>query len=274
MTKIRHESLLRTATSAGVVALALSFAPFTFGQVTPRTLVAVWAHADDEGPAAPILARYAREGVQVYMIIATDGAQGGAHTSIARGPELARVRSEEARCAADALGIHEPILLGFPDAQLGNYMEGPTRLVQLTARVQGELQRLRPDAVITWGPDGGTGHPDHRLVSSVVTQLVRAGAPGVTERLFYVSIPVEGFRAMNPGRGEAPFLIPLAKHFSTRVRFSTADFDASRRSMACHKTQYSDEIVQRVSEAMKAGLEGELPLAPLFTAAATNELFR
>ena len=77
-----------------------------------KTLVAVFAHADDEGGAAPILARYAREGAKVYLIIATDGAQGGAHTSIPRGPELARVRSEEARCATDALGIHPPILLG------------------------------------------------------------------------------------------------------------------------------------------------------------------
>jgi LmbE family N-acetylglucosaminyl deacetylase len=158
------------------------------------------------------------------------------------------VRSEEARCATDALGIHPPILLGFPDAQLGNYLEDRTRLFQLTARVQAELERLRPDAVITWGPDGATGHPDHRLVSSLVTQLVRAGAPGAPERLFYASLPVEGFRAMNPARGEPPFLIPLAKYFSARISFSTTDFEASRRSTACHKTQYSDEIVQRVSD--------------------------
>jgi len=248
--------------------------PQVLAQGASRTLVAVFAHPDDEGAAAPILARYAREGVQVYLVIATDGAQGGAHTSIPRGPELARVRSEEARCAADALGIHPPILLGFPDAQLGNYMEDRTRLFQLTARVQGELQRLRPDAVITWGPDGATGHPDHRIVSSVVTQLVRAGAPGAPERLFYASLPVEGFRVMNPAREEPPFLIPLAKHFSARVSFSTADFEASRRSTACHKTQYSDDIVQRVSEAMRGALKGELPLAPLFTTAGTTDLFR
>jgi len=248
--------------------------PQVLAQGASKTLVAVFAHGDDEGPASPILARYAREGVRVYMIIATDGAQGGAHTSIPRGPELARMRSEEARCAADALGIHAPILLGFPDAQLGNYMEDPSRLFQLTARVQGELQRLRPDAVITWGPDGATGHPDHRIVSSVVTQLVRAGAPGVSERLFYVSLPIEGFRAMNPARGEPSFLIPLAKYFSARVPFSTADFEASRRSMACHKTQYSDEIVQKVSEAARGALKGELPLVPLFPTAATNDLFR
>ena len=134
-------------------------------------------------------------------------------------------------------------------------MEDRARLFQLTARMQEELQRIRPDAVITWGPDGATGHPDHRLVSSVVTQLVRAGAPAVPERLFYVSLPVEGFRAMNPARGEPSFLIPLAKYFSARVPFSTADFEASRRSMACHKTQYSDEIVQKVSEATQSRIE-------------------
>lgn len=248
--------------------------PTLAAQSAPKTLVAVFAHGDDEGVASPILARYAREGAQVYLIVATDGAQGGAHTSIPRGPELARARSEEVRCAADALGIHAPILLGFPDAGLGSYMEDPARLFQLTARMQAELQRLRPDALITWGPDGATGHPDHRLVSNVVTQLARAGAPGVPERVFYASIPAEGMRVMNPARGEPAFLVPLPKYFTVRVSFSAADFDASRRSMACHKTQYSDEIVQRVSEAMRVGLKGELPLAPLFATAGTNDLFR
>ena len=122
--------------------------PVVVAQGASKTLVAVFAHADDEGVAAPVLARYAREGAAVYLIIATDGAQGGSHTSIPRGAELARVRGEEARCAADALGIRAPILLGFPDAHLGSYMEDPARLFQLTARLQAELQRLRPDAMI------------------------------------------------------------------------------------------------------------------------------
>lgn len=258
-----------------VPALESMLMPRLWAQGASMTLVAVFAHGDDEGAAAPILARYAREGAEVYLIIATDGGQGGAHTSIARGPELAQVRSEEARCAARALGIHAPILLGFPDAQLGSYMDDRTRLFQLTARLQGELQRLRPDALITWGPDGATGHPDHRLVSSVVTQLVRAGAPGAPERLFYASLPVEGFRVMNPERGEAPpFLIPQAKYFNARVSFSPADFDASLRSMACHKTQYSDDTVNRMSAALRRASNGELAFAPLASMAATTDLFR
>jgi LmbE family N-acetylglucosaminyl deacetylase len=94
-------------------------------QASPRTLVAVLAHADDEGPAAPILARYAREGVQVHLIIASDGvAGGGQQGNIPRpdttvpGEELGRQRVEEARCATQALGILPPILLGFPDGKL------------------------------------------------------------------------------------------------------------------------------------------------------------
>src|SRR5262249_32638581 len=232
----------------------------------------VVAHGDDEGPVAPILARYAREGVQVYLIIATDGAQGGAHASIPRGPELARIRADEARCATDSLGIQAPIFLGFPDAQLGSYMDDRGRLFELTAKMQAELQRLRADALITWGPDGGTGHPDHRLVSSVVTQLVRAGAPGAPENVFYASIPAGGFHMIDPARGEPPFLIPMPKYFTTRVSFTQSDLEASLRAMACHKTQYPAGVMLRVSEGMRAASTGELGLGSLLPTAATNDL--
>jgi len=265
--------LMRLIARAAVAALALLIARPALAQAAPKTLVAVFAHGDDEGAASPVLARYAREGVQVYLIIATDGAQGGAHTTIPRGPELARVRSEEARCATDALGIHPPILLGFPDAQLGNYMEDPSRLFRLTQRVQEELQRLRPDAVVTWGPDGGTGHPDHRLVSSIVTQLVRAGAPGVPERLFYASLPVEGLRAMNPTRAEPQFLIPQAKYFTVQVAFTPADFEAARHSMSCHKTQYAHEVVRMITELSRSRWNGTLSFSPFIPTHAGTDLF-
>ena len=266
--------LLSPIFAVPAIATALSVVSATPApaQDAPKTLVAVFAHPDDEGPAAPMLARYAREGVRVHLIIATDGAQGAAHTSIPPGPELARVRGEEARCAADALGIRPPILLGFPDAHLGTYRDEPARLFRLAARVHEELQRLRPDAVITWGPDGATGHPDHRLVSDVVTQLVRAGAPGVPERLFYVSIPVEGMRAMNPAREEPRFLVPLSKYFSMRVAFTDADAEAARHALSCHKTQYSEEIVQRIFALQKQLLNGTLALVPLFAADGGTDL--
>ena len=209
---------MRFATFTAVVALTLSMPAPSGGQAAPRVLVAVFAHADDEVSVGPVLARYAREGVQVHVIVATDGAQGGRYTSIPRGPELARVRSEEMQCATKALGTQPPVQLGFPDGELGHYAADPSRLVQLGMRLHAELQRLRPDALITWGADGGPPHPDHKLVSDVVTQLVRAGAPGVPERLFYAYLPAEGMRVMNPARGAPPFAVPLAKYFTVHMR--------------------------------------------------------
>ena len=244
------------------------------GQAPSKTLVAVLAHPDDESAASPILARYAREGVKVHLIIATDGAAGGQQTSIPRGPELARARAEEARCATDALGAAPPILLGFPDGQLGNYPEDPLRLFKLTQRLHEELQRLRPDALITWGPDGGTGHPDHRLVSAVVTQLVRTGAPGVPERLFYASLPAEAMRVVNPSRGAPPLVIPEAKHLTTRVSFTPADLEAAHRSLSCHKTQFPPEVIARVAEAAKGMWNGVVPLAPAFAGGSGQDLFK
>ena len=45
-------------------------------QGASRTLVAVFAHPDDEGAAGPILARYARDGAQVYLVIASGWRRG------------------------------------------------------------------------------------------------------------------------------------------------------------------------------------------------------
>ena len=109
-------------------------------------------------------------------------------------------------------------------------------------------------------------------MSDVVTQLVRAGAPGVPERLFYVSIPVEGMRAMNPAREEPRFLVPLAKYFSMRVAFTDADVEAARHSMSCHRTQHSDEIVQRIFALQKRVWNNTLPLVPLFAADGGTDL--
>jgi LmbE family N-acetylglucosaminyl deacetylase len=263
---------MRTVIASVAASVAVSAAGIC-QQPPARTLVAVYAHPDDESAASPILARYAREGVKVHLIIATDGAAGGQNTSIPRGPELARARAEEARCATDALGAAPPILLGFPDGQLGNYSEDPLRLFKLTQRLHEELQRLRPDVLITWGPDGGTGHPDHRLVSAVVTQLVRTGAPGVSSRLFYTSLPEAAMKVVNP-RGAPPLLIPDATHLTTRVPFTPADLESARQSLGCHKTQFPAEVMVRVAESAKAVWNGVVPVSPAFPAAGKDDLFR
>jgi LmbE family N-acetylglucosaminyl deacetylase len=254
----------------------------SFAQATPpmRTLVAVLAHADDEDPAAPVFARYAREGVQVHLLIATDGGQGTGFAAargdtVPRDQDLVRQRAEEAQCAAQALGAKPPIILNFPDGRLGDYIGDRGLGYRLTERIAGELQRLKPDAIVTWGPDGGMGHPDHRIVSNIVTQLQRAGAPGVPERVFYMYLPAEAMEAMNPQRGAPPLLVPDARYATVRVPFSQEDLQAAARSMACHKSQFTPEVVQRVQAAAARVWNGAIPLVPAFPATTRiTDLFR
>jgi LmbE family N-acetylglucosaminyl deacetylase len=250
-------------------------------QGRPRTLVALLAHADDETAASPVLARYAREGVDVDLIVASDGAAGsGSHRYLVRpdsgpkGDSLVDARAEEARCAAAALGTRAPILLGFPDGKLGDYVGDRALLSRLTERIAGEIARLRPDVVITWGPDGGTGHPDHRLISTIATQLQRAGAPGMPERLFYMYLPVEAFRLLNPQRGEPPMLIPAAKHFTVRVPFTPADLEASQKAMSCHRSQFTTETLQRLLPEQGRVWNGAVAFVPAFTITSSDDLFR
>jgi LmbE family N-acetylglucosaminyl deacetylase len=264
-----------------VIAAALSLPLSATAQTPPRTLVAVLAHPDDEGAAGPVLARYAREGVQVHLIIASNGDQGvGANPeflraqSITAGDSLAKLRTAEARCSATALGANAPILLDFPDGKLGDYISDRTLVYRLTDAIAAEIQRLRPDALITWGPDGGTGHPDHRIVSELVTQLVRAGAPGATERLFYMYIPAEGMAVMNPQRGAPPMLVPAAKYLTTLVPFTPADLEAAKRSMACHRSQYSTATIERVFPMQAGSWNGSVTFAPAYPAHAGKDLFK
>jgi LmbE family N-acetylglucosaminyl deacetylase len=233
----------------------------------------VFAHADDEAAVAPILARYAREGSRIFLVIVTDGGQGTSNTTLQPGREVARARAEEARCATDALGIQPPIILDFPDGALGSFTTDPSLLYRLTQRLHQELERLRPDAIITWGPDGGGGHPDHRLVGGIVTQLVRAGAPGITERLFYASFSEEAMRTVNPSRGAPPLLVPQMKYLSARIAFDPNDFEAAARAMACHRTQYTQEQVERVTQAARQSLNGVILLAPAFTTTGETSIF-
>lgn len=265
---------------AAVIGLMLSPTSTASGQGASKTLVAVLAHADDETPMGPVLARYAREGVRVYMIIASDGGQGtggAAPTrpdSTALSEKLAAQRAEEAREAAAALGTQPPILLGFPDGKLGDFVGDRTLIFRLTARIAEELARLRPDALITWGPDGGYGHPDHRIIGDIVTQLVRAGAPGAPERLFYMYIPPEGFRAMYPQRGIPPLVAPQAKYLTTSIAFTPADLEAAQRAMASHRSQFTPEMLQRVVPAQARFWNGRVLLAPAFSAMGGMDLFR
>jgi LmbE family N-acetylglucosaminyl deacetylase len=140
--------------------------------------MAVLAHPDDESlGVGGTLAKYAAEGVDVFLLTATRGERGGycgyrPGDSHHPGPAaLANIREAELRAAASALGVRDVALLDYGDSQLA--AADPPRAI---ADIVGHLRRARPDVVITFGPDGAYGHPDHIAISQFTTAAIVAAA--------------------------------------------------------------------------------------------------
>lgn len=209
----------------------------------PRTLLAVFAHPDDEGIVGPLLARYAREGVRVHLAIATDGRHGVRDfAGIPGGDALAKARAEEARCAAEKLGIEPPVLLGLPDGiarTQGSPAEAMSNLGRLVEEVRRLFTTLRPEVVVTWGPDGMSGHPDHRLVSAVVTQVVQEDQPGWPRNLFYPGFPRDRAATAPAIPGLPPLPLTSERYLTVRVGYEERDAQKARASFACHASQFT-----------------------------------
>ena len=142
-------------------------------------LLGIFAHPDDEsfGPGGT-LARYAAEGVDVHVIIATDGIAGSVEdpAHMETHDTLAQRRSTELTNAAVALGLSTIWSLPYRDSGMRNTPDNdhPDALIQqaveqVTSELVDYFLRLRPDVVITHDPYGGYGHPDHIHVCEATT---------------------------------------------------------------------------------------------------------
>jgi LmbE family N-acetylglucosaminyl deacetylase len=130
-------------------------------------LLAVLAHPDDESLGfGGTLAKYAAEGVETYLITATRGER-GRFGLLGKGGdpvEVGRVREAELRAAAAVLGIREVSLLNYPDGAV-DQVETTTAM----RAVVSHIRRIQPDVVVTFGPEGAYGHPDHIAISQFTT---------------------------------------------------------------------------------------------------------
>ncbi|MFN2601492.1 MAG: PIG-L deacetylase family protein [Gemmatimonadaceae bacterium] len=227
------------------------------GQVR-RPIVAVFAHPDDERVIGPLLSRLAREGRETHLVIATDGAKGiRDFARIPAGPELAAARTKEANCAAKRLGVRQLHLLGLPDGGLASF----DVLGKLRTGIAAIIDSLKPAAIITFGPEGGTGHPDHRLVGDVVTQIVQSDSRYYANMdLLYASLPTERLRTAPRA---SPTVNGMAESLlSVRVPFEDRDLAAGREEFACHRTQYAPAEMDSVNKYLAHAWNGRVWLRP------------
>lgn len=150
--------------------------------MTPSTLMAILAHPDDESfPIGGTLAKAAAEGKHVHLVTATRGEAGIAGKSAA---ETAVLREAELRRACAELGIANLTFLNYLDGTLGTIPDstGAARLLAL-------MRHTRPDVVVTFGPDGISGHPDHLAMYRWTTMAFDQYAQKVARplRLYYIA---------------------------------------------------------------------------------------
>lgn len=142
-------------------------------------LMAVLAHPDDESlGVGGTLAKYGSEGVETYLVTATRGEQGRFGDAEER-PSLTvvgKTREDELLAAAEVLGIKKVNFLDYIDRELDQ--ANPKEVI---AKIVSHLRRVKPQVVVTFGPEGAYGHPDHIAISQFATAaIVCAANPNYT----------------------------------------------------------------------------------------------
>jgi LmbE family N-acetylglucosaminyl deacetylase len=134
------------------------------------TTLCVWAHPDDEAYlGGGLMAALRAAGQRVVVATATLGEAGldgpVAGTGTGHPPPLSR--REELAAALRAVGVTEHHLLGFADGGCAGVDPAAG-----AAAVRRLVTAVRPDTVVTFGPDGFTGHPDHVAVGAWTRQAL------------------------------------------------------------------------------------------------------
>jgi LmbE family N-acetylglucosaminyl deacetylase len=209
-----------------------------------QRLMVIMPHPDDECfTAAGTMARYAAEGATVSLVTVT---RGGAGLWQLRRPadrrRLTDVREGELRHAAAVLGVGALEVLDYPDGALDKVEAWPP----VGGRLVGELVRCvrahRPQVVITFGPEGGYGHPDHQAVSRFALRACtdaadpsayseESAALGLeawtASRVYFASVEASVVEALG---------LPMPPRITARIDIRKFT-ELKRQAFACHRTQ-------------------------------------
>jgi len=236
----------------------------------PRGLLAIFSHPDDETfGAGGTMALAAAAGTPTWIVCATDGDLGGADGSRELDPEL---RRGELRCAMTALGVGEPVFLGYGDSGMEGWARPAGCLAladaeEVVGRLVEIILALRPATVLTFDPGGIYGHPDHVTISARASEAFRRAAaePGGPATLYHQALARSDLAAWGEMearraelRGEAPAgpreptaddllhrqrFVELARpdeDFTTRVDVRPV-LDRKLAALGCHASQVRDD---------------------------------
>jgi LmbE family N-acetylglucosaminyl deacetylase len=145
----------------------------------------VFAHPDDESFATGgTILKLANEGAFVDLLCATRGEAGSTgNPPICTREELPSTREGELREACKRLGVNQLTLLDYIDKTLDQSDQE-----ELISHIRSHLAKVQPDVIITFHPNGISGHRDHTAIQRATLQAVQSKFDHPT-RLYYVVIP-------------------------------------------------------------------------------------
>jgi LmbE family N-acetylglucosaminyl deacetylase len=235
-----------------------------------KVLLAVFAHPDDELLAGATLAHYAQKGVKVYIAIATDGALGTTDFSnIPAGKKLAAARQQEMLCSAKALGTEAPIFLALPDQLGAETGEVQKQLGLLRFKVDSLFKLLKPDVVITFGAEGWTGHPDHRLVGDIVTEVFASRSWPGKPAMYYPALPAGVINK----KSWAFYLTVDSAYLTVRVKLDSSDYTRLRTAYQSHQSQYRESVRRKLPLFIESIQKGEAMFRPFSQTKVTKNSF-
>jgi len=244
-----------------------------------RRLLISYAHPDDESfGSGGLIARYVGEGVDVYLICATNGDVGTVSPEMLTGyKSVAELRLAELDCASQKLGLKQVFKLGYKDSGMMNSetSKDPSCLWQapreeVTRRVVQIIRDVRPQVVITFNRYGGYGHPDHIAIQRATTDAFHlAGdasydangqAPYQPQKLYYSNIPklplqiIMGWMRL---RGQDPRRLGVNRDIDMQAVLDNIEpthtlvnirdyYEAWDAASACHVSQGGTSSINRI----------------------------
>ena len=201
-------------------------------------MLAVFAHPDDESyRPGGTLALLARRGISVHLITATRGQAGSCGDLPLCSPEeLPARRERELRCACAALGIEPPRLLDYEDGYLSE--ADPEEIIAQILKV---VDEARPKVMLTFGPDGLSGHPDHIAIGQCAAEAFRR-TPDIAA-LYTVAVPRSVAERLEMKRVQPV----LDEEIALSVDVSPV-WEIKLAAIRCHATQLSSSPMMRAPE--------------------------
>ncbi len=194
---------------------------------TPGMALVVIPHPDDgEISCGGTVAKWVKEGAEVFYVLCTDGSKGSEDLEMT--PErLVKIREAEQLEAASTLGVKEVVLLRHPDGELEDTREFRKEIVRA-------IRRFRPDIVLCPDPyrRNSAWHRDHRIAGQVASD---AAFPYARDHLHFHELLTE--------EGLEPYKTGMVLYWAPDVADTFVDvsdsIEAKVKALLCHKSQVS-----------------------------------